>query len=328
LAITRCKFLANGNEASLGTVLMIVDQGRLTIIDSDISINWGGMLLLLRLKAGSRIDSTTLDVNFNSPVSSMVTVNNCADTLTITNSSISHNLGTLYWIESNHHTLTDRTRTRTRSTAHAHSPVGGALRVAGCHAEMRNSMVWGQSTFGAICGALASIDATTSSIFRCVVCGHACACVCVCVCFCVRVRVPQRLTPRINGTTPRNGYKRENFANRYRDALCGGCLGFSIASDPNICTNAINITDIGGMYTLYRLILFFLKAVYNVEKNTISLTDATTRHKRHDTQRVYPSVANKGSTCAADAMRREPRWTAAIATASPLGSPPPRSVRR
>ncbi|ELR20557.1 uncharacterized protein ACA1_052480 [Acanthamoeba castellanii str. Neff] len=179
LAITRCKFLANGNEASLGTVLMIVDQGRLTIIDSDISINWGGMLLLLRLKAGSRIDSTTLDVNFNSPVSSMVTVNNCADTLTITNSSISHNLG-------------------------------GALRVAGCHAEMRNSMVWGQSTFGAICGALASIDATTSSIFR-------------------------------------NGYKRENFANRYRDALCGGCLGFSIASDPNICTNAINITDIGGL---------------------------------------------------------------------------------
>jgi hypothetical protein len=159
-----------------------------------------------------------------------------------------------------------------------------------------------------------------------------CVCVCVCVrvracaCFCVRVRVPQRLTPRMNGTTPRNGYKRENFANRYRDALCGGCLGFSIASDPNICTNAINITDIGGMYT--SVLFFFLRLLYNVEKNTISLTDATTRRKRHDTQRVYPSVANKGSTCAADAMRREPRWSAAIATASPLGSPPPRSVRR
>lgn len=70
-------------------------------------------------------------------------------------------------------------------------------------------MVWGQSTFGAICGSLASINATTSSIFR-------------------------------------NGYKRDNFLNRYRDALCGGCLGFSIASDPNICTSAVNITDIGA----------------------------------------------------------------------------------
>lgn len=177
LSITRCKFLANGNE-TLGSVLMIVVQGRLTITDSDISINWGGMLLLLQLKAGSRIDSTTLDVNFNSPVSSVITVNTCADNLTITNSSISHN-------------------------------IGGALRVAGCHTELRNSMIWGQSMFGAVCGSLASVDATSSSIFR-------------------------------------NGYKRENFANRYRDALCGGCLGFSIASDPNICTSAINITDIGA----------------------------------------------------------------------------------
>jgi hypothetical protein len=99
LSITRCKFLANGNEASLGSVLMIVAQGRLTITDSDISINWGGMLLLLQLKAGSRIDSTTLDVNFNLPVSSVITVNTCADNLTITNSSISHNIGTSHRME-------------------------------------------------------------------------------------------------------------------------------------------------------------------------------------------------------------------------------------